>query len=50
MAEGNITLFVRGMKEFDKNYGTTHSEDWHKAMAWRGSKCKYKSYRRSFIW
>ena len=37
MAEGNIALFVIGMKEFDKNYGSIHSEDWYNAMAWMGS-------------
>lgn len=37
MAEGNIDLMVKGMREFDVNYGTTHSNDWYNAMAWRGS-------------
>lgn len=37
MAEGNIQTFVKGMKEFDANYGTRHSNDWYNAMAWMGS-------------
>lgn len=37
MAEGNIGTFVKGMKEFDSNYGTEHSDDWYNAMAYRGS-------------
>ena len=37
MAEGNIQTFVKGMKEFDVNYGTRHSNDWYNAMAWMGS-------------
>ena len=37
MAEGNIELFVRGMKQFDSENGTTHSQDWYMAMAWMGS-------------
>ena len=37
MAEGNIPTFVKGMKEFDANYGTCHSNDWYNAIAWMGS-------------
>ena len=37
MGEGNITTLVQGMKEFDKYYGTSHSDDWYNAMAWWGS-------------
>ena len=37
MAECCIGLFVSGMKEFDKYYGTLHSDDWYNAMAWMGS-------------
>ena len=37
MAEGNIQTFVKGMKEFDANYGTCHSNDWYNAIAWMGS-------------
>jgi RHS repeat-associated protein len=37
MAEGNIETFVTGMKEFDKEYGSEHSDDWYNAMAYRGS-------------
>ena len=37
MAEGNIGTFVQGMREFDANNGTQHSDDWYNAMAWFGS-------------
>ena len=37
MAEGNIGIFISGMKQFDEQYGTTHSDDWYNAMAWFGS-------------
>jgi len=37
MAEGNVGTFVKGMMQFDKQYGTTHSNDWYNAMAWFGS-------------
>jgi len=37
MAEGNVAYFVKGMKQFDAAYGTSHSEDWYNAMAWFGS-------------
>jgi len=33
----NIDLFVTGMKDFDGKMGTSHSDDWYTAMAWRGS-------------
>lgn len=37
MAEGDIQLFIDGMKQYDALAGTTHSDDWYSAMAWRGS-------------
>ncbi len=37
MAAGSIGLFVDGMKQFDAQSGTSHSDDWYNAMAWRGS-------------
>jgi hypothetical protein len=37
MAEGFVGTMIQGMKEFDKEAGTSHSEDWYNAMAWEGS-------------
>ena len=37
MAEANIHTFVQGLREFDRNFGTHHSDDWYNAMAWWGS-------------
>jgi hypothetical protein len=37
MAEGYISTFVEGMKQFDKAFGAEHSEEWYNAMAWWGS-------------
>lgn len=37
MGEGDIQRFITGMKEFDKEYGSKHSNNWYEAMAWRGS-------------
>lgn len=36
MASFNRGLLVDGMKEFDKDMGTSHTEDWYQAMSWIG--------------
>ena len=38
MAEGNISTLIEGMREFDKEFGTTHSDEWYASIAWVGLK------------